>query len=160
MKFQPEIKIVSAKILTAKRIRMSLAANRTGELWKDFMINRKKITNNVGPDLISMSEYDADHFKSFQPSKEFWKYAAAEVKNHDQIPEGFEAFQIPGGLYAVFHYKGPNTDFSIFEYIFREWLPSSGYELDQRPHFEVMGEKYKNGDPASEEDIFIPVKKA
>jgi len=30
--------------------------------------------------------------------------------------------------------------------------------LDNRPHFEVLGEKYKNGDPESEEEIWIPVK--
>jgi AraC family transcriptional regulator len=30
--------------------------------------------------------------------------------------------------------------------------------LDQRPHVEVMGEKYKNNDPDSEEEIWIPIK--
>jgi AraC family transcriptional regulator len=82
-----------------------------------------------------------------------------EVDIETQIPEGMETLTIPGGMYAVFHYKGLSTDTSIFEYIFKTWLPSSGYVLDDRPHFERLGEKYKNGDPNSEEDIFIPVKK-
>jgi hypothetical protein len=30
--------------------------------------------------------------------------------------------------------------------------------LDNRPHFEILGEKYKNADPDSEEDVYIPVK--
>jgi AraC family transcriptional regulator len=63
-----------------------------------------------------------------------------------------------GGLYAVFNYKGLNTDNRIFIHIFTEWLPSSGYVLDERPHFEILGEKYKNNDPESEEEIWIPVK--
>jgi AraC family transcriptional regulator len=37
-------------------------------------------------------------------------------------------------------------------------LPKSEYELDYRPHFEILGEKYKNNDQLSEEDIFIPIK--
>jgi AraC family transcriptional regulator len=32
------------------------------------------------------------------------------------------------------------------------------YFLDDRPHFEILGDKYKNGDPDSEEEIWIPIK--
>jgi AraC family transcriptional regulator len=39
------------------------------------------------------------------------------------------------------------------------WLPSSDYVLDNRPHFEILGEKYKINDPESEEKIWIPVRK-
>jgi predicted transcriptional regulator YdeE len=56
---------------------MSLATNRTGELWKSFLQSRREITNN---------------------------------------------------------------------------LP------DDRPHFEVLGKNYKNNDPVSEEEIWIPVR--
>ena len=65
---------------------------------------------------------------------------------------------MPGGLYAVFFYKGSSSDTKIFQYIFTNWLPDSGYTLDNRPHFEILGENYKNGDPGSEEEIWIPVK--
>jgi len=37
-------------------------------------------------------------------------------------------------------------------------VPSSDYELDNRPQFEILGQKYKNNDPSSEEEIWIPVK--
>jgi AraC family transcriptional regulator len=57
-----------------------------------------------------------------------------------------------------FYYKGSSTDTRIFQHIFETWLPQSGYELDNRPHFEVLGEKYRNNDPESEEDIYIPIK--
>lgn len=39
-------------------------------------------------------------------------------------------------------------------YIFATWLPSSAYVLDNRPHFEVLGAKYKSNDPGSEEEIW------
>jgi AraC family transcriptional regulator len=47
----------------------------------------------------------------------------------------------------------------FFTYIFTRWLPASGYQLDNRPHFEILGDKYKNNDPESEEEIWIPVRK-
>lgn len=37
-------------------------------------------------------------------------------------------------------------------------IPSSAYEVDQRPHVEILTEKYKHNDPNSEEEIWIPVK--
>ena len=69
-----------------------------------------------------------------------------------------ETFLLEGGLYAVFIHRGSSTDTSTFHYIFSTWLPKSNYILDSRPHFEVLGEKYKNGDPDSEEEIWIPIK--
>jgi len=69
-----------------------------------------------------------------------------------------ETLVLPGGLYAVFEYKGLSTDNSIFQYILGTWLLNSDYDLDDRPHFEVLGDKYKNNDPTSEEEIWIPIK--
>jgi len=66
---------------------------------------------------------------------------------------------LKGGLYAVFDYKGSSNDISIFQYIFGTWLQNSDFLLDDRPHFEVLGDKYKNADPNSEEEIWIPIKK-
>ena len=69
-----------------------------------------------------------------------------------------ETFDLPGGLYAVFDYKGLSTDTAIFNYIFNSWLPASRFHLDDRPHFEILGDKYKNGLPDSEEEIWIPIR--
>jgi AraC family transcriptional regulator len=70
-----------------------------------------------------------------------------------------EALVLKSGLYAVFLYHGPASEGSeFFKYIYREWLPGSEYQLDNRPHFEILGEKYKNEYPESEEEIWIPVK--
>ena len=156
---QPEIKTLSEKTLIGKRITMSLAINKTGELWKSFMPRRHEIKNVIGNDLFSLQTYDANYFKSFNPALSFEKWALSEVSDTSTVPEGMETFNLPGGLYAVFFYKGLNTDFSIFNYIFSEWLPKSEYNLDNRPHFEVMGAKYKNNDPESEEEIWIPIQK-
>jgi AraC family transcriptional regulator len=154
----PGIKTLSEKKLVGKRLTMSLTDNRTADLWRSFIPARKGITNNLGTDLISMQIYKPHYFADFKPTNEFEKWATVEVSDFENVPAGMEAFTLPAGLYAVFHYKGLNTDSGIFEYIFGAWLPNAPYVLDDRPHFEVLGEKYKNNDPASEEEIWIPVK--
>lgn len=139
---------------------MSLSADRTPELWKSFMIERKNIINNVSVDLYSIQVYDDSlDFMDFTPATVFEKWAAAEVVSYDSVPDGMDTYTLHGGLYAIFTYKGLPTDFhKTFQFIFYRWLPDSIYELDKREHFELLGEKYKNNDPESEEEIWIPVK--
>jgi AraC family transcriptional regulator len=155
---KPRIENLKEKKLVGKRLTMSLADNKTGELWKSFMPGRKEITNNLTNDFISMAVYKPTHFTDFKPTNEFEKWATVEVSAFDNIPDNMEKFILPGGLYAVFYYKGSSNDMSIFQYIFGTWLPNSDYLLDDRPHFELLGEKYKNADPNSEEEIWIPIR--
>jgi AraC family transcriptional regulator len=153
---QPQFVTIEPKKLLGICLEMSLAENRTGELWRGFMPRLKEIETRVGNHLYSLQVYDEDYFLQFNPSREFEKWALVEVKNFSIIPDEMEPFELPGGLYAVFQHKGMGTE--IFQYIFSEWLPKSGYLLDNRPHFEILGEKYRHGSPDSEEEIWIPVK--
>ena len=155
------IRILPEKKLIGKRVKMSLANNKTFELWRSFMPRRKEIRNSLTTDLFSMQVYDESFdFKKFSPATPFEKWAAIEVADFNTIPAEMEAYTLTGGLYAVFLYKGSSSDFAKpFQYIFGTWLPNSDYTLDNREHFEILGEKYKNNDPASEEEIWIPVKK-
>lgn len=154
---KPRIDTVSEKKLVGLRLIMSIVDNKTGELWKGFLPRRNEITNNLTTDLISMSIYKPAYFAHFNPTNEFEKWAAVEVADVDNVPDDMETFVLSGGLYAVFDYKGLSTDNSIFQYIFGTWLPNSDYSLDDRPHFEVLGQKYRNNDPESEEEIWIPI---
>lgn len=155
---KPRIEISNEKKLIGKRLTMSLSDNKIEQLWKSFIPRRKEITNNLNSDLISMTVYKPSYFVDFKPTNEFEKWATIEVSGFDNIPNDMETFRLPGGLYAIFNYKGSSNDQSIFQYIFSGWLPNSDYILDDRPHFEILGDKYKNNDPASEEEIWIPVK--
>jgi len=155
----PRIETSIEKKLVGKSMRMSYANYRIGELWGSFMPRRKEISNNLTNDLISMVIYEPTHFANFNPTNEFERWAAVEVSNFDNVPEGMEAFTLPSGLYAVFLYKGTSSGISNFyQNIFTVWIPNSAYALDDRAHFEILGEKYKNNDPSSEEEIWIPIK--
>lgn len=154
---QPRLELVKEKKLVGKRMKMSLAENKTFELWRSFMPERMKIQNKLSHELISMRVYN-EPLQLQNVNQQFDKWAATEVTDYSNVPDGMETFILPSGLYAIFNYKGLNTDNSIFIYIFTEWLPNSDYVLDDRPHFELLGAKYKNNDPASEEEIYIPVR--
>lgn len=147
-------------LLVGVRQRMSMAQNQTSRLWQRFMPRRKEIKQAQSDDLYSVQRYSADYFQSFQPELEFEKWAAVPVELVDRLPEGMEPLTIPEGLYVCFHYRGASADGAkVFQWIFGEWLPQSGYEPDDRPHFEILGAKYKNNDPDSEEEIWVPLKK-
>jgi AraC family transcriptional regulator len=154
----PRIETLQEKKLIGQQLTMSLADEKIGELWKSFMPRRNEITSNVNNDLISMAVYSPNYFSAFKLTNLFQKWATIEVANFNHMPNGMETFVLPGGLYAVFNYKGLNTDNSIYQYIFETWLPSTAYLLDNRPHFEVLSDSYKNNDPTSEEEIWIPIK--
>jgi AraC family transcriptional regulator len=155
---EPRIISSAERKLVGTRMRMSLATNKTGELWRSFVPRRSEITNNVTRNLISMQIYGPAHFTAFKPTNEFEKWATVEVADFQNVPGDMEAFTLQEGLYAVFDYTGSSNDASIFEYIFGTWLPGSEYDLDDRPHFEILGDKYSNNDPTSKEEIWIPIK--
>ena len=154
----PGIELLNEKKLVGLHLTMSLAANRTPELWKNFMPRRNEIVNKKSGDFFSLQIYNFNHFSNFSVNNEFEKWACVEVSDFNPIPTGMDPLTLQGGLYAVFEHKGSSTDHRIFDHIFGTWLPGSAYTLDNRPHFEVLGEKYKNNDPNSEEEIWIPIK--
>jgi AraC family transcriptional regulator len=156
---QHRIENLNEKMLVGKSLQMSFANNRTFELWSGFMPRRKEITNAISTELYSLQTYAPGFFHPFDPMAKFGKWAAVEVSHFDAVPPEMETFILPAGLYAVFLYKGAAAEAAAaFGYIFAQWLPHSGYVLDDRPHFELLGEKYKHDSPDSEEEIWIPVK--
>ena len=156
----PVIRNSEEKKLIGKRIKMNLADNRSKELWKSFMPRLKEIRNKVTAELFSIQVYDNFlDLKNFHQEIIFETWAAIEVSSLEFIPDEMEGFNLTGGLFAVFIHKGDVNTFSkTSQYIFGIWLPASKYLLDDRPHFEIMGEKYRNDDPDSEEEIWIPIK--
>lgn len=154
----PTIEHFSDLQLVGLSLEVSVAHNTTGLLWSRFGPRIKDIENKTANYKLSLQEYPIDYFKEFSPDKSFIKWALVPVSDLSSIPEGLASFTLKKGLYAVFKYKGPSNDPSIFQYIFSKWLPNSEYVLDNRPHFELLGEQYKNNDAHSEEKIYIPVK--
>lgn len=158
---EPRITKINSKLLIGKRLRISVANDRTVELWQSFMPRRNEISQKASNFLYSVQVFDSEnYFNQFSPEAEFDKWAAVEVSGIDDIPAEMETLEIPEGNYSVFNYKGPaSAALPFFQYIFQEWFPKSEYAVDNRPHFALMGEKYRGNNPDSEEEIWVPVRR-
>jgi len=153
----PQIKTFPHTKFIGKSLAISYSDYRIAELWSGFMSRRNEIRNSVGTELYNI-QVNPENF-DFNPKTPFMKWAAMAVSAFDTIPDGMEALEILEGLYAVFQYKGDQSGAaSFFNQIYSVWLPNSDYQLDNRPKFEIIGEKYKNNDPNSEEEIWIPIR--
>lgn len=152
------LETLAPKRLVGQRRVMSLAADTTPELWRGFMQQRHVLP--ASEVRYSLQLYPPGYFANFSSETLFEKWAAQEVvAPHCAVPAGFETLALAGGLYAVFLHRGPASHGpATFRYIFTSWLPASGYVLDGRPHFELLGEKYRNGGLDSEEEIWLPIK--
>ena len=122
-------------------------------LWKRFMPHKKEIQNTVNEELIALQVYS--DFNTLENSFDIW--ACVEVSSLESIPEGMTGFTIQKGEYAVFLHKGMDAA-ATYQRIMTQWLPNSGFEIDDRPHYQVMGAMYKNGSPDSEEDFYVPIR--
>lgn len=137
---------------------MSLTDNRTVSLWQTFRPRLNELSNRIGTDLYSLQQYPSDYFRAFDPTRRFEKWAAVPVSSVDPIPTEMETLVL-NGTYAVFDFQGTPTEFgNAIQFILMNWLPQSTYQLDDRPHFERLGERYKHNDPKSEEEIWIPIR--
>ena len=155
---EPIIKTFPETKFIGMNSQFSYSNYRIGELWGNFMPRRNEIKNTLGTELFNI-QINPDNF-DFNPQTEFIKWAVVSVTDFDFLPEGMQSLIVEEGLYAVFIYKGDQSGIAaFFNSIYTEWLPNSDYELENRPQFEILGEKYKNNSPDSEEAIWIPIKK-
>ncbi|MFD2614813.1 AraC family transcriptional regulator [Paenibacillus gansuensis] len=72
----------------------------------------------------------------------------------------FSTYVVPGSTWAVFLSQGPLPDAitGLFQQIYQEWFPATGYEHTGGPEIEV----YLPGDPSAEDyrcEVWIPVSK-
>ncbi len=67
--------------------------------------------------------------------------ACVEVDRTSTLVKSALTSTIPGGRYAVLDFKGTSEEIGgAWNELLRDWLPSSGYQLDSRPCFEYYPE--------------------
>ncbi len=157
---EPKIVTINDKMLIGLKTETSISNDKTTQMWQKFMPRRHEVSNNRNTGYYSVQIYN-EHitFENFTNDTIFEKWAAVEVLDFDNIPEGMLPYTLCGGKYAVFIHKGPiNTFKKTLDYIHQIWLPNSEYQIDSRNHFEIMGEKYHGPyQPKSQEEIWVPI---
>lgn len=155
----PYIRIFPSKKLFGKHTTVTMASDDPTALWRPFKMKLKELGINNTECFYSIQVYDGVDFSQFTPSTEFEKWAAIELDNRQKPPRDMETFELVGGKYAVFIHKGTSvTLHKTTDFIFGEWLPNSGFSLDNRPHLAIMTSNYRPDDPNAEELICIPLK--
>ncbi|WP_246206589.1 AraC family transcriptional regulator [Virgibacillus ihumii] len=97
----------------------------------------------------------------FDEQQENLTYLIGAEKTIDQIPAGWQKAEIPAASWAVFPVHGamPDAMPKVWERIFSEWFPATGYEHESGPEIEVYP---SDGDPWSKDyysEVWIPIKK-
>lgn len=97
----------------------------------------------------------------FNPTQEeFTYFIGAEKMDGNAVDGDFEKKVIPAATWAIFESVGPMPTAiqKVWDRIFSEWFPSTGYEHAIGPEMEV----YPEGDPSDENyrcEVWIPIVK-
>ncbi|MFP7284615.1 AraC family transcriptional regulator [Shouchella clausii] len=115
----------------------------------------KELAKNCGP--LGLLGICID----FDKQQENLTYLIAAEKNIDQIPVEWETRQIPAATWAIFPVHGamPDAMPKVWNRIFSEWFPATGYEHSGGPEMEVY---LSDADPYSKDyysEIWIPIER-
>ena len=88
--------------------------------------------------LIGQPRYGISHDDPTVTAQEHCRYdAGCELLDNALVGGNAHRTTIPGGKYAALSFKGVVADFQpAWDKLLRDWLPSSGLQLDNRPMFE------------------------
>lgn len=153
------LKITDVKTihLVGLKIETSLAKNETQTLWRSFKIAIKDSELGRSKEFYSVQVYQDFNPETFDPTTVYTKIAAVQTSSAHHA--NLEKFEIPAGKYAVFEHIGPSHTFPETMRAMFAWLKNSVYVLDDRPHFEILGEDYLGPlHPESKETVWLPIK--
>ena len=119
--------------------------------WDDYFA--EGLAETIDPELGVCGEMSED-------TQAFDYGIGGFLKEGQEVPEGFEVWQVPKSTWAVFKCVGtlPKAIQEMWRRIFGEWLPQAKYEILPSYDFEL----YLDGDSGSTEyvsEIWLPVKK-
>ena len=126
-----------------------------GKLWERFNAMRKEV---FGPPVVDYGVCRGALIHG-APGREFHYTAATGVPDDFLPPPGIEKIEIQAGSYAVFIHKGPVRDLKkTNHYIWKIWLPKSGYEPANAPDFERYDGRFDANTMTGEIEIWVPLK--
>lgn len=132
------------------------------EAWGEFSKRSHEIQNVVAPIALGVEDYSRDFEMNEGGFPKYYYISCYEVSNAASIPEGMKVKDIAAGNYAVFTYEGSLAEIpKFFQFVYGEWLPSSGYTMD--PALSLDFERYP--EPVTDMhnakvEIWVPVVKA
>lgn len=144
--------------------KFSMKNNVIPQLWQKFMTRMGEIKRSLNPGTaLGICETACEkNYKDFTEETEFTEIACLEVEDFEFVPEGMVTRTIDTHEYAVFTHRGELSKLNhTYDYIYKQWLPDSGYRVGANFDFELYDHRFNPMDQKNSEiDIYFPVKKA
>ena len=156
--FNLKPKLVDRKTKNAIYIRLigDYKSNDYSQAWeKIWKFVKEKRLFGFNQESIGVAYNDPDITES-----EKCQYDCCVTISKDIKPEGeIGVKDIEGGQYAVFKFKGaPDKIGSVYNAIFKTWLPESDFNLREAPCFEKYVKFSKTNPDKNKTEVYIPVK--
>lgn len=120
--------------------------------WQRFVPSLASIPGQVGRVAYGVN-YNGDDEGNFD------YLCGAEVASFADLPRSWARLRIPGQRYAVFTHAGHvSTIRRTHNTIWTKWLPQSGHEVADAPHFERYGENFDGATGNGGIEIWLPIR--
>jgi AraC family transcriptional regulator len=121
--------------------------------WQKFVPHIGHIAGQVGGKAYGVG-------CNFDEDGNFDYICGVEVGDFSRVPADWSRVRIPEQEYAVFtHRDHISTIRSTWATIWNKWLPESGREVADAPHFELYGEDFNSVTGRGLVEIWLPLKK-
>jgi AraC family transcriptional regulator len=137
----------------------ALSQKTIPQFWNEYLENDYPCTI---PNWSSKEWIDLGICHSWKADGSFKYLLGMEVTSFENAPTNSVCREFPSLTYAVFTTPIVPRDVFVssigksWEYIFKEWLPKSGYEIAEGPQFELYDERCQ-AHIDSQIDIYIPI---
>lgn len=127
--------------------------NEIPHLWEQFWPRHAELQNVIEPEV---SYGVCDHMD--ERTGEFDYMACMQVAQDAPAPTGMVKWEVPSLTYAVFPSTLPTIG-PVYEAIYKEWMPRSGYHRAEGPDLELYTAEFDPSAPDSTLYLYIPVEK-
>ena len=121
--------------------------------WQKFLPHFPNV-----PGQLDRKAYGAMYH--FDDEGNFDYLCGVEVADFSRVPEDWATLRLPAAKYAVFtHPEHISTIRRTWATIWDSWLPSSGHEVADAPHFELYDESFNSQTGMGGVEIWIPLRR-
>jgi AraC family transcriptional regulator len=122
-------------------------------LWQRFLPHFGSV-----PGQLDHKAYGVNY--NFDDEDNFSYLCGVEVPDFSRVPAGWAQLRVAGQRYAVFaHTEHISTIRRTWNTAWNVWLPASGHEVADAPHFELYGESFDPQTGTGDIEIWIPLRR-
>lgn len=112
-------------------------AEKLPPLWQEFLAHVNEVEHVVAGNMYGIIRQTPDN------SDRLEYYAAVEVSDGQQIPQGMSRLELPASTYAKFRHDGHFDSLNnSVNYIYSSWLFESGARHNYGADLEIYGSEY------------------